>query len=173
MKTLMKALVAVSILGAGSALAASPSNGTDATKTLTMTATINSICAIQANATLAFGTYDPTSGTAKDASTAITFKCTKNSIFDIGIDGTVGSRTMTNGTDTLSYELYSNSGRTTAWGNAQDTDTVSADEAADSTGNGFTTGATAQSKTVYGRITAGQDKEAGSYSDTRTITIYY
>jgi spore coat protein U-like protein len=26
---------------------------------------------------------------------------------------------------------------------------------------------------VYGRITAGQDKEAGSYSDTRTITIYY
>lgn len=172
MKTLFKALVAVSVLGAGSALAATPSNGTDATKTLTVTATVPALCAIQANATLAFGNY---SGVADvDQSTTISFKCTKTSIFDIGINGTVGSRVMTGpGGDTLAYELYSDTGRTVAWGNAQDTDTVNADDLSDTTGNGISTGATAQSVTVYGRIASGQDKNAGAYTDTRTITIYY
>lgn len=172
MKTLFKALVAVSVLGAGSALAATPSNGTDATKTLTVTATVPALCAIQANATLAFGNY--TGAADVDSSTTVSFKCTKSSIFDIGINGTVGSRTMSGpGGDTLSYELYSDSGRTTAWGNTQDTDTVAADDLADSTGNGFSASATAQSVTVYGRIASGQDKNAGSYSDVRTLTIYY
>lgn len=172
MKTMFRALVALSVLATGSAFAATPSNGTDATKTLTVTATVPAKCAIVANATLAFGNYDGSADV--DSSTAITFKCTKTSIFDIGINGTVGSRTMAGpGGDTLAYELYSDSGRTTAWGNTQDTDTVDADEGADTTGNGFSTGATAQSKTVYGRIATGQDKNAGAYSDTRTITIYY
>lgn len=173
MKSLSRIVATIAILGTAPAFAASPSNGTDSTKTLTVTATINSSCAIQANATLAFGVYNPTSGTDNDNSTNISFKCTKNSIFDVGINGTVGSRSMTNGTDTLAYELYSDSGRTTAWGNTQDTNTVDADNSADTTGNGITSAATAQVRTVYGRITAGQDKEAGSYSDTRTITIYY
>jgi spore coat protein U-like protein len=173
MKTLIRAGLALACLGASTAFAATPSNGTDATKTLTVTANIANRCAIQANATLAFGTYDPTSGTNLDASQAITFKCTKGSIFDIGLGGTVGSRTITNGTDTLAYELYSNAGRTTAWGNTQDTNTVDADDAADTTGNGIGSGSTAQSKTVYGRIAAGQDKESGSYTGSVTITIYY
>jgi spore coat protein U-like protein len=173
MKTLVRAGLALACLGTSTAFAATPSNGTDASKTLTVTASIASRCAIQSNATLAFGTYDPTSGTDLDASQVISFKCTKGSIFDVGLGGTVGSRAMTNGSDTLAYELYSDSGRTTVWGNTQDSDTVDADDAADTTGNGLGAGSAAQSRTVYGRVAAGQDKEPGSYTDGVTITIYY
>ena len=173
MKTVIRAVLVLAILGPATAFAATPSNGTDATKTLTVTASIANRCAIQANATLAFGAYDPTSGTALDASQASSFKCTKNSIFDIGFGGTVGARTITDGTDTLSYELYSDTGRTTIWGNTQDTNTVPSDDSADTTGNGISTLNTVQTRTIYGRITAGQDKNAGSYSSTLTITIYY
>ena len=176
MKTLIRALVAVTVLGAGSAFAATPSNGTDATKTLTVTATINASCAVSANATLAFGVYDPTSGTDNDNSTSVSFKCTKGSIFDIGLGGTVGSRAMTSAStgDTLSYELYRDAARTLTWGNTQDTNTTNADDSADTTGNGITAGATAQTRTVYGRIVAGLDKSAASdYTNTVAITIYY
>jgi spore coat protein U-like protein len=172
MKSLIRTGLALACLGTATALAG-PSNGTDATKSLTVTASIANRCAIEANATLAFGAYDPTSGVDLDASQPISFKCTKGSIFDIGLGGTVGSRTITNGSDTLSYELYSDSGRTTTWGNTQDSNTVDADDSADTTGNGMAAGQAAQVRTVYGRIAAGQDKESGSYTGSVTITIYY
>jgi spore coat protein U-like protein len=149
---------------------------TVATGSLGIVNTINPVCAVTANSTLAFGTYDPTSGTPKDATTTISFKCTKNGIFDIGLGGTVGARTMATAgppADTLGYELYSNAGRTVAWGNSQDINTVNADDASSSAGVGITTGATAQSRTVYGRIAAGQDSTPGSYSGSVIITIYY
>jgi spore coat protein U-like protein len=173
MKTTIRAALALTLFGASAAYAAAPSNGTYATKTLTVTASIANRCAIQANAALAFGAYDPTSATDLDASQPIGFKCTKGSIFDIGLGGTPGSRSITNGSDTLAYELYSDSGRTQVWGNTQDTDTVDADDLADTTGNGLGAAATAQGKTVYGRVPAGQDKEGGSYTGNVTITIYY
>jgi spore coat protein U-like protein len=144
------------------------------TATMAVSATINPGCGVVANGTLAFGAYDPTSGTALDATTTINFRCTMTSIFDVGLGGTVGARTMAGpGGDTLSYELYSNAARTTTWGNTQDTNTVASDDAADTTGNGISTLNTAQTRTIYGRIPAGQDKNAGSYSSTVTITIYY
>ena len=90
------------------------------------------------------------------------------------ISACLAARLSSSTSDTLSYELYRDSGRTLTWGNTQDTNTVAADDGADTTGNGITTGATAQSVTVYGRIAAGQDKSAASdYTDTQTITIYY
>lgn len=144
------------------------------TATMQARAVISPACAIAANSTLAFGSYDPSAATPTDATATIGFRCTLNSIFDIGLGGTVGARTMAGpGGDTLAYELYSDAGRTVTWGNAQDTSTIAADDAADTTGNGISTLNTAQSRTVYGRIPAGQDVNAGSYSNTVTITIYY
>jgi len=144
------------------------------TATMAVSATINPGCAVAANSALAFGAYDPSSATPLDAAATLQFRCTSGSIFDVGLGGTVGSRTMSGpGGDTLSYELYSDAARTTTWGNTQDTNTVPSDDSADTTGNGLSTLNTAQSRTVYGRIPAAQNKNAGSYSSTLTITIYY
>jgi spore coat protein U-like protein len=65
-------------------------------------------------------------------------------------------RQLSNGTDVLSYALYSDSARTTVWG-----------------GTGVaapTPTGTAQTSTVYGRIAAGQNKPVGEYADTVTAT---
>lgn len=144
-----------------------------ATGTLGVTTNIAAICAVSANSTMAFGTYDPLSATPLDATATITFKCAKGGTFDIGIGGTVGSRTMSSGVDTLGFELYRDSGRTLAWGNTQDSNTLDTDASGFTTGAGSTTAAASRSATVYGRIAAGQDKTPGSYTATLTITIYY
>jgi spore coat protein U-like protein len=145
-----------------------------ATTVISASATINPGCAIASNGLLAFGTYDPTSVTPLDAATALQFRCTTGSAFDIGLGGVVGSRTLTEpGGDSLVYELYSDVARTKPWGNIQDVDTVSADDGADSTGNGLSTLNPAQVRTVFGRIPAGQVRNAGDYASTLTITVYY
>lgn len=154
--------------------APNPPTNLTPTGTMAVSATINPGCSIVSNATLGFGNYDPAAVGATDAATTISFRCTLSSIYDIGFGGTVGARTMSGpGGDTLGYELYQDSGRTTTWGNAQDTSTIAADDAADTTGNGLSTLNAAHARTVYGRIPAGQDVNAGSYSSTVTITIYY
>jgi spore coat protein U-like protein len=61
----------------------------------------------------------------------------------------------------LSYFLYSDSGRTTNWGNVTG-----------SWVSGTGTG-TAQNLTVYGRIPASQSALIGSYADTVTVTITF
>jgi len=69
---------------------------------------------------------------------------------------------MASGTNVLNYQLYSDSARSTIWGNTVGTDTV--------TGSG--TGL-ALDHTVYGSIPAAQVVPAGSYQDTITVTISY
>ena len=64
--------------------------------------------------------------------------------------------------ETISYSLYTDTGRSTNWGNTVGTDTKSG------TGNG-----SAQSLTVYGNLTANQYPTPGSYSDTITATVTY
>ena len=63
----------------------------------------------------------------------------------------------------LSYSLYSDSGRTTNWGNVT---------GSWMSGTGTGTG-TAQNLTVYGRIPASQSALIGSYADTVTVTITF
>ena len=60
-----------------------------------------------------------------------------------GIGATVAARKMSSGASTLVYTLYSNSTRTTVWGNTVGTDTVSC------AGTGIV-----QNYTVYGRAPA-------------------
>jgi spore coat protein U-like protein len=114
---------------------------------------------------LAFGNY---TGAQVDATSTITVTCTNSSPYKIGLDAgtgsgaTVTSRKMTSGGNTLNYSMYSDSGRTTNWGNTVGTDTVSG------TGTG-----SAQNVTVYGRIPASQLSPVGSYSDTVTVTVTF
>ena len=57
----------------------------------------------------------------------------------------------------LNYSLFSDSGRTTNWGNA--------------TGSWVSGTGAAQVLTVYGRIPANQTALIGSYTDTVTVTF--
>lgn len=136
---------------------------------MTVTATVTSACSITPG-TLAFGNYNPTSSSATDASAAISFICTNGTAYKIGLNAGSGSgadtstRKMSASSNTLSYNMYSDTGRSTNWGNdtSGGTDTV----------NGTASGA-AQNVTVYGRIPALQTSVAGSYTDTVTVTIAY
>jgi spore coat protein U-like protein len=121
--------------------------------------------------------YDMNDPTPLDASTTVTFRCSRNTDYQIGIDGGLhaglggaGARAMQDPvtSDYLGYDLYFDAGRTQLWANAAPNWL---------TGN---SGATAgvQTATIYGRIPIGQDVSptgvGGAYVDaTVTITINY
>jgi spore coat protein U-like protein len=141
------------------------SNGVSVgTAVLTITVILQTACAINAS-NLNFGAY---TGAVVNATSALTVQCTSGTAYNVGLDpgqtsgATVTTRQMVNGSNKLNYTLYSDSGRTTNWGNTVGTDTVAG------TGSGAT-----QSLTVYGRITAGQSPPPGSYTDTITATLTY
>ena len=154
MKRILLILLAVVVVFiSANAMAATDTNN------LTSTVIVPAVCNIETVTNLDFGTYDPTSGTADDDGVGdLSFRCTKGTDYDVYI---TGARTMTDGTDTLNFEMYRESGRTTAWPSA-------------SVG---VTGTAASNAVItldiYGRITALQDVEAGTYNGTVVVTVQY
>ena len=138
-----------------------------ATTSFTVQVTITATCLINSASTLSFGTQGVLA-TNVDQSSAIQVTCTNSTPYNIGLNAgtgsgaTVATRKLTSGGATVSYTLYSNSGRTTVWGNTVGTDTVAG------TGNG-----SAQNYTVYGRIPAQTTPAPGTYTDTITVTVTY
>ena len=138
-----------------------------ATTTLAVQVTITATCTINSASALNFGTQGILAANADQTST-IQVTCTNSTPYNIGLNAgtgtgaTVATRKLTNGAATVNYTLYSNSGRTTVWGNTVGTDTVAG------TGNG-----SAQSYTVYGRIPAQTTPAPGTYTDTITVTVSY
>jgi spore coat protein U-like protein len=147
------------------------SNGVHATTTTTTfqtRVTIAASCAIGGATTLDFGSPGLLAANVDQTST-IQVTCTNTTAFNIGLDkgangASVTSRLMKGGpsNETIQYSLYSDSGRTTNWGNTVGTDTVS------SAGNG-----SSQSFTVYGRILPQITPTPGTYTDTITVTVTY
>ncbi|HLS97556.1 MAG TPA: spore coat U domain-containing protein [Porticoccaceae bacterium] len=168
-RTLALASAAAAALFSGTA-----SHAATATDNLAVSATVSANCTIATGA-LAFGAYDPISANASadlDATGTVTVTCTDGAAVAIslgqGANADTGStdaaplRRLTDGTDHLTYSLFSDSGRTTVWGNDATVDVETA-------GTGV-----AEEHTVYGRITAGQtDASAGSYSDTVVATVTF
>lgn len=143
---------------------------TTATDPMTVSATVEASCTVVANDML-FGTYNPFDTTDTDQTATVDVTCSNGAAYNIGLGlgtktgATVTTRGMTGGTgsDILNYALYSDTGRTSNWGDTVDTDTVS------DTGSG-----SMQSTTVYGRIPQGQTTApVGSYTDTVTVTVTY
>lgn len=143
------------------------------TANLAVSATVAANCSITTTA-LTFGSYDPivTNASAdRDATGAVNITCTQDAPVQItlsqGANADTGStgadplRRMTDGTDFLSYDLYSNAGRTTIWGDDTTVDV-------ESTGTGVE-----EVHTVYGRIPGGQNASVGSYSDTVVATVIF
>jgi len=141
---------------------------TDATTTMGISVTVLNACLVSAT-NMAFGSYDPTSASPKDTTSTITVTCTPGTVFNIGLNAgstggaTVSTRQMLNGATPLNYGLYSNTGRSTNWGNSVGSDTVS-QTASTILPSAFT---------VYGRIPVGQSVAAGNYADTVTVTVSY
>jgi len=140
------------------------------TKDVTVNATVPNNCNFTGGAvTLAFGNYDPVgteATTPLDGATTFTFRCTKGGSAALGIDlganASGSTRRMTFNSEFLNYELYSDSGRTTVWGNdaGSDVDYTS-------------TSSSAHTFDIYGQVPAAQDISVGTYTDTVTITATF
>jgi spore coat protein U-like protein len=136
-----------------------------ATTTFSVTVTIAKACSVSAT-NLAFGTY---TRTQVRATSTISVNCTNLAPYNVGLSAglatgaTVTNRSMTGPASALlKYQLFSNSGYTTNWGNTVGTDTVAG------TGNGST-----QPLTVFGQIPAGEFTAQGNYTDTIVVTVTY
>jgi spore coat protein U-like protein len=134
--------------------------------TLTVQAQVVGECSAT-NGTLDFATYDPLSSANADQSTTVSVTCTKGTTTSIGLDlgshASGSARRMSDGTDTITYELYSDPGRSTVWGNTStdDLDLVAAPSNA------------ARLVTIYGRAAGSQNVGVGNYSDSVTITLTF
>jgi spore coat protein U-like protein len=156
------------LLGAaGSASAADP-----ATTTFTVTATVVKNCTVSA-VPLAFN-YTPGAGNVA-SNTTVTVNCTNGTTFNTELTAgttagaTIAQRLMTNGTQTLQYNLYTTAGLATPWGTTVGTNTVAA------TGAGMAA-AGAVVQTVYGQVpdTAPNNGEpSGTYTDLITVNVAY
>jgi spore coat protein U-like protein len=159
------ALVIAITAGLGSPL----SYAATASTTFAVQASILSACSLTATP-LVFGVYSPTGGGNIDNTSVVSVFCTVGTSFTLKLNigtggGTYATRTLSNGSDTLNYNLYTTSGRTTVWGDGTaSTGTV--------TGSG--TGLlTASTHTVHGRLPPGQDVPPGSYQSVVTVTLEY
>ncbi|RAZ84152.1 spore coat U domain-containing protein [Mesorhizobium hawassense] len=149
------------------ALFCGEARATTTTSSMSVQMTITASCTITSAATLNFGSSGVIAANVDQTST-LQVQCTNTTPYNIGLNAgtgsgaTVATRKMTNGASTINYTLYSDSGRTTVWGNTVGTDTVSA------TGNG-----SAQSFTVYGRVPSQTTPAPAVYTDTVTVTVTY
>jgi spore coat protein U-like protein len=152
------------------AIAAFPASAATTTSSLAVDATVTANCSVSTTA-VSFGSVNVLSGTNADATGGLSVTCTSGTAWSASADAgagtgaTLATRKMASGANLLNYALYTDSARTTVWGDAATTATVKY--------SGTGTGA-AQANTIYGRVASGQTSvPAGSYADTVTVTVTY
>jgi spore coat protein U-like protein len=162
-----KTLIAAALLSAVAFPGVAMANSTSAN--LSVTATVTANCTVSTSP-VAFGSFDALAGSAIDATGGVTVTCTNGTSWAAaagagsGTGATLASRKLSSGANLLNYSLFTDTGRTTLWGDGTATTATIAN-----TGSG-----TAQAVTIYGRIAASQAAApAGSYSDTVSVTITY
>lgn len=136
--------------------------------TFQVTANVIASCSVAA-ADMDFGDFD--GSTDLTATSDIDVTCTDDHPYQITLDAgstvgsTIGNRLLTNGTHTLAYNLYTDGGFSTIWGN------TTADDV-EGVGAGL---ATAVTHTVHGELPAAGNENAstGLYSSTITVTVTY
>jgi len=172
----MKNTIQGLILLVASACSVAGAFAATATATMTNTVTVAGNCSI---ATVGFTTtYDPVvtnATTNQDVTASVTTTCTPGASPVItlgqGANANTGStdaaplRRVSSGGGTptyLNYSLFSDSGRTTTWGNTAAT----APAAVSATG-------TATPLTIYARVPSGQTGVATTYTDTVVATVTF
>jgi spore coat protein U-like protein len=160
--------ITLSLLVATSAFAGSVAT----VNTNNITASVAPKCTIGAFA-IAFGAYDPFAAAPLDQTGTVSINCTKGTSgvisMNLGANASGVIRRMQDvgaAGNFLTYEIYSDAGRTTVW-NVASTVTLGPSVSKN----------TALSATAYGRITAGQDAQAGAaglnYQDTIVATVTF
>src|SRR5215208_5828569 len=146
-------------------------NNTDFTVTsapFTVSATVVPGCTVSAG-DLNVGTASLLNSNV-DSTSSVSVTCTSGLAYAVALSqgtttgGTTTTRLMKHAStaSTVPYKMYSDAARTANWGNSTSDDV-----------NGSGTGS-AVNHTVYGRVSAqGFAPQAGSYSDTVTVTITY
>ena len=126
-------------------------------------------CTISATS-VNFGTYNVFNGSNVDSTGTITYRC-NGSAHNVtvgltqGASATFSLREMQKGSEVLTYNLFLDASRTTIWGDG--TSGTSMYQIANPPNN------TNVNLTVYGRVAAGQDVSAGTFSDTITAVINF
>lgn len=149
------------------------------TSTFQVTMTINSSCLVTTAPTnINLGTVTATT-TAVNQNSSNTFKvnCSNKTPFYIGLSpsnaNTAGAGVMSGAivgnTDKVPYQLYSNAGLTTVWGNTATTTTVG--NGMSGTGAGMAA-ANAVSFTAYAKA-VNADFQPDTYTDTVTVNVNY
>jgi spore coat protein U-like protein len=145
----------------------SPAGAGTVTDTFDVTLTIQAGCEVSAPNDLNFGTATFLD-TALTTTVAFTIRCTSGTIGTISLNGGIGSsgtvatRTMESGANSVSYSLYTSNAYSTIW-----VDGTSGTSTYPHSGTGSTT-----TLTIYGRVPS-QSPLPGTYSDTITITVTY
>jgi len=152
------------------AFAATPALAQSATNTMPVSVAVINSCTVSATA-LDFGSPTAIGGANIDATATLTLSCTTGAAYDVsmnlGTHAVAGQRYMAGAAvpaNTVPYNVYSNSARTTAWGNTSGTDTVA----------GTATSGLPFTLTAYGRIpSTASSVGADVYSDTVTVTVNF
>jgi spore coat protein U-like protein len=135
---------------------------------------------ILAGGGVSFGVYDPIAALPTDGAGTVSLQCNwvgsggaehVNYVVTLstGASGTYAARTLVSGANTLTYNLYIDTARAQVWGDG------SASTRIWSGSMNLNNGHPVQivTATDYGRIPAGQDAAAGTYSDTITVTVNF
>ena len=146
-------------------------------------ANFNMTCTV-ASSTLTLNPYDVLAGTATTTPTgSITVTCTSTGGGNVTVDYTLSlsttpTRQLTSGTNTLSYDLYTDSATTITWGTAGPACTAGSNT---NSGNlicgSFSVpnkGTAQQTKNYYGKIPGGSDVLTGTYTQNNiAVTLTY
>ena len=126
-------------------------------------------CTISATS-VNFGNYNVFNGSAVDSTGTITYRCNSQAsnitvALTRGASSTFTPRRMVKGVEVLSYNLFRDAARTSIWGDGTGGTAVYSRANPPNNSN--------VNLTVYGRLPAGQDVSAGTFSDTVTAVINF
>jgi spore coat protein U-like protein len=130
---------------------------------------------------VSFGVYDASLTTPTDSTGALTVSCSytpvgdRTVLYTVGLSSGNGStaaqRWLASGNDRLYYNLYTDAARLIIWGDGTAGGTLVSGSLKPGPGVGNAT--RTEDYTVYGRIPARQDVNAGDYRDTIVFTLTF
>ena len=168
----MKATIRRSLPLLFAALLPAWAQASTASNTFQVQATVISSCQVAGTSLNFGGSIDPlAAATPLDATSTLTVVCTNTTPYTVALNAganaggaaNFSARTMKSGSNTLGYQLYLDTARSTVWGDGT---------ASSSTSAGTGTG-NSQSLTIYGRLPSLANVIPGAYTDTVTVTISY
>jgi spore coat protein U-like protein len=129
-----------------------------------------------------FGVYDTSLATPTDSTGSLTVSCSytpsggaSTVLYTVGLSSGNGStaaqRWLASGADRLYYNLYTDAARLIIWGDGTAGSTLVSGSLKPGPGVGNAT--RTEDYTVYGRIPARQDVDAGDYRDTIVFTLTF